>query len=52
MQIAIGTLVRDIDPAYRGTWKVVAINGNAVTVTNPHTHSGRTYLPLDRLVEA
>lgn len=32
----------------RGTWLVKAVDGNRLTVTNPHTHGGRTYLPADK----
>lgn len=32
----------------RGKWLVVKIEGNRLTVTNPHTHGGRTYLPADK----
>lgn len=31
-----------------GTWRVTAVDGNRLTVTNPHTHGGRTYLAADR----
>lgn len=48
-QIKAGDTVEHIDPARRrGTWTVVKVEGNRLTVTNPHTHSGRVYIAADQ----
>jgi predicted RecA/RadA family phage recombinase len=44
--IKAGDMVRYGD--LPGVWLVTAVAGNRLTVSNPHTHGGRTYIPADK----
>lgn len=45
-QITAGDMV--LYNGERGELKVIKVEGNRLTLTNPHTHSGRIYLPADK----